>query len=1332
MRSPAIAAPSAAPPTASSPATSNALVNTLVARAFFAVAAIGCITSFLVLVLWPGRGGVPSYLTIAAVPVLFALTIGVAVTMVQRGRLGPGITLVLTGGIATVTAVAVLSGIGLHSVMFGFYAVVIVCAGVLLSSAAAVAFGAACAVTLLAMYWAEITGHLPGVAAVASVPLHTQLLVSLLVVVVSVLLATLLARLLMGALRESTRQEHRFRSLLAIASDWYWEQDAEFRFTQVSSQIAAVTGIAVDDVLGKARWDTPGTLGDSADWEAHRADLVAHRPFRDFRFARLRPDGARVWLSASGEPLHDATGRFTGYWGVAREVTAQVEAETQQRLGDSRFRDLFLLSPVPFILHRNGRGVLANRAAATLFGFDDASDIKDFEIALLTAPVDRELNRERIRLLDGTALGAVVPSRELNMNRRDGEPRRVASHIVRVALADGPASLSIYYDLTEQRRAEADLQHSRAMLTHLFQATPDYLTVSDLDSGRFEMVNEGFERLTGYSQADAVGRTSFELLWPFPEERRAFIDAVRTSRVARNVPATLRRRDGELRKVLFDGAQFELDGRLWLVAAARDISAAEQQRLQYEAMLGSAAVGVAYTRDGVFERTNQAFERMFGWAPGELIGRPVVVVWRSDEDYAAMGQAVEPALSRGEAIDVERVMRRRDDSTFLCRLQGQVVDARAPQSSGTIWITEDVTQRRAEQERLVHSETLLSLVVEANPDYVTVSELDSGRLVIVNDGFTRMTGVTREEAVGRTIYELGIWQDADDRRRFAAQLHERREVRSYPAQLRARDGRAISGLISAATFMSGGVVHITATVRDVTESERTRLEYEAILGSASIGIAFTRDRQFLHVNPRFADMFGWPTGALNGQPGEVVWLSMEDYADVSSTVEPVLATGEPIELERQMRRRDGRVFWCRLMGRAVDPTHPSRGGTIWIAEDITESRATREALAEAKAAAETANRAKSAFLANTSHEIRTPLNSLLGLARLANDAKASDVQRANYLKGILGGAEQLSGLISDILDLSKIEAGKLTLEAVNFDLHALLRNVYAGYRELAAEKGLACHLHLDPRVPQFVAGDPLRVRQIVSNFVANALKFTERGHVDLCADATRNGWIRLAVVDSGIGVDAKAQERLFSPFTQADESTTRRFGGTGLGLSICKQLAELMHGSVGLQSTPGAGSTFWAEVLLPTADTAPEDAVRAAEISLAGVRALLVEDNPVNMLIAATILENWGVSVTQVTDGRQALDSVARYQGDPATRFDIVLMDVHMPVMGGHEATVALRTQYDATQLPIVALTAAALSSEQEMSLELGMNDFVTKPIDAERLRAAVVRWTRPPVATES
>jgi signal transduction histidine kinase/ActR/RegA family two-component response regulator len=451
-----------------------------------------------------------------------------------------------------------------------------------------------------------------------------------------------------------------------------------------------------------------------------------------------------------------------------------------------------------------------------------------------------------------------------------------------------------------------------------------------------------------------------------------------------------------------------------------------------------------------------------------------------------------------------------------------------------------------------------------------------------------------------------------------------------------------------------------------------------------------------------------------------VWPSAEDHAEVLRVYGAQLARGASVDFERTVRRRDGTTFLARLRASAIDPRNPGSSGTIWIVEDITAQRAAEATLAAAKNEAEAANRAKSAFLANTSHEIRTPLNGLMGLARLALDPRSTPEQVREYLHGIQDSARQLTGIISDILDLSKIEAGKLRLERTDFDLHALLESVHASFCQLAEQHGLELTLDIAAGTPRWVNGDPLRVRQIVTNYVSNALKFTVIGSVAIMAVPGREQRVRLAVRDTGVGIDPATQARLFTPFTQADDSTTRRFGGTGLGLAICRQIAHMMDGEVGVESEVDVGSMFWADLHLPRArGRVPADVDPAPCVSLTAMRALLVEDNPVNLMIAEAMLRNWGIEVTTAGNGAEALRAVEAAEG----AFDVVLMDMHMPVMSGYEATRELRRRYAADALPIVALTAAALVSEQQQCMSMGMNAFVTKPIDERHLRETLERF---------
>jgi CheY-like chemotaxis protein len=290
-----------------------------------------------------------------------------------------------------------------------------------------------------------------------------------------------------------------------------------------------------------------------------------------------------------------------------------------------------------------------------------------------------------------------------------------------------------------------------------------------------------------------------------------------------------------------------------------------------------------------------------------------------------------------------------------------------------------------------------------------------------------------------------------------------------------------------------------------------------------------------------------------------------------------------------------------------------------------------------------------------------------------------------------------------------------------------MKTVHHAYHSLAQARSLELILHVADDVPATVRGDPVRLRQILSNYITNGLKFTARGsvliEVERSSDPAHPEHVRFSVSDTGPGIDEATQRRLFQPFTQADESTTRQYGGTGLGLSICKELAALMEGHVGMHSTPGQGSRFWAELPLPLTDAPVIDPRMEAQDTqrLTGLRVLMVEDNPVNMMIGVAMLEQWGVEVAQAIDGVEGLATVERAcaAGQP---FHVVLMDVQMPRLSGHEAARRLRQLHSKEALPIIALTAAALVSEREEALAAGMNDFLTKPIDVHRLRQALIR----------
>ena len=376
-------------------------------------------------------------------------------------------------------------------------------------------------------------------------------------------------------------------------------------------------------------------------------------------------------------------------------------------------------------------------------------------------------------------------------------------------------------------------------------------------------------------------------------------------------------------------------------------------------------------------------------------------------------------------------------------------------------------------------------------------------------------------------------------------------------------------------------------------------------------------------------------------------------------------------------------------------------------------RSSARALEKAEAEALEASRAKSTFLAMMSHELRTPMNGVLGLAH-ALRGTTLDRQQSGYLEMIEQSGHGLMTILNDILDLSKVEAGKLELEAASFDIRKSAAQIVLVWAETARLKGVDLRLEVDPATPAWLVGDDTRVRQILRNLVSNALKFTDVGHVAIRIAPTADGVV-MAVSDTGVGMTPEQGARLFTPFAQGDRSTARRFGGTGLGLAICRQMAELMDGEISVESTPGQGSTFTVRLTLSAA-AAPEDAIDAEpDLDLVGARVLVVDDNAVNQMVARAILEAVGVSVATAADGHTAL---ARLRVED---FDVVLMDVHMPVMDGVEAVRRIRAgEGGRVDLPVVALTADAMIGDAERLLSQGFDDAHPKPIQPAGLLATV------------
>ncbi len=515
--------------------------------------------------------------------------------------------------------------------------------------------------------------------------------------------------------------------------------------------------------------------------------------------------------------------------------------------------------------------------------------------------------------------------------------------------------------------------------------------------------------------------------------------------------------------------------------------------------------------------------------------------------------------------------------------------------------------------------------------------------------------------------------------------------------------------------------------RSQAKLQASEERYRGLVEQAADGI-FMSDAagNYTDVNAAGAQMLGY-------RQHELIRLNIRDvlvaedaarYPNDTSHYEG----GRTATAQWRFRRKDGSSFIGEVVGRPL-----SDGRLLGVLRDVTQHKEAEAALVQAKLAAEAANRAKSMFVSHMSHEIRTPMNAIVGMAYLMRRDPVT-ARQASQLDKINRAAEHLLEIVNDILDLSKIEAGRITLEQRPFRLDDVEQTLVNLAADRAREKGLMFNIDFHALPPALV-GDRTRLAQALLNFLSNAVKFTQRGSICLTAkvlDDTADGVrVRFEVRDTGIGISAEQQTRLFGAFEQADSSTTRRYGGTGLGLTITRQLAQLMSGDSGVVSSLGEGSTFWLTAWFGKADVVPVSTVAGeladpapAEFSShRGRKVLLVEDEPINQLVATAMLDSVGLVYDLAQNGRQAVDLAQRHA------YDLILMDVFMPEMDGMEATRHIRAMARHLHTPILAMTANAFDDDRKACAAAGMNDFIDKPVQPPRLFATLRFWLEQPIA---
>ncbi len=668
--------------------------------------------------------------------------------------------------------------------------------------------------------------------------------------------------------------------------------------------------------------------------------------------------------------------------------------------------------------------------------------------------------------------------------------------------------------------------------------------------------------------------------------------------------------------------------------------------------------------------------------------------------------------------------------------------------------------RKSEGRTRLIIDTALSAVISMD---------EQGRIIGWNAQAEQTFGWTRREAIGRMMTETII----PYAHREAHQQGLERFIKTGEGQVMnkriettalRRDGTEFPIELAVTPLRLENAYSFTAFVVDISErkqAEEALRTSEARLmmtvQGSHIGIwDWNLTTGSIYFSPQWKSQLGHDDHTLTNAFEE--WrmrIHPEDQPFVHKTIQSCLDGDQShFEIEHRLHHQDGNYRWILSRGSVIRDVYGVASRMVGIHIDTTERKRSEEELRAAKESAEAASKAKSEFLANMSHEIRTPMNGVLGTTELLLNSALTDKQR-HLASTVHRSGRTLLAIINDILDFSKIEAGKLDLECVGFDLLQVLEESLELFMEAGRRKKLELTQQIDERVPRYLKGDPVRFRQILMNLLSNAIKFTETGGITLVAEflsgTTTHALLRFAVSDTGIGIPAAAKLRIFDAFSQADGSTTRRFGGTGLGLSIAKQLVALMGGAITVESEPGRGSTFAFSAqfelqplstgsdttvacysppphsyLVPDhagGSTHPLGSPSQADAQPDGQAAgciLLAEDSPVNREVAVGMLEQLGYQVEIAENGRQALLATEH------AHFDLILMDCQMPEMDGLTATSEIRqreTEAGRSRLPIIALTANAMQGDRELCLSAGMDDYLTKPYTQMQLREIIQKW---------
>ncbi len=900
------------------------------------------------------------------------------------------------------------------------------------------------------------------------------------------------------------------------------------------------------------------------------------------------------------------------------------------------------------------------------------------------------------------------------------------------------ATISFVTDITEQKRAEAALQESESKYRLLIDHSSD-LIWNLTPEGIFTYLSASWERMTGYPPASLVNTSFQQIVHPDDltvclEYLQSMIEAKETRpgpeyRV-RHADGTWHWHSANATPVLGPEGGF-----VSMVGVSRDITAQKQAEAKirenetnfrtFFETIGDMIV--VATTEGKILFTNEALKHKLGYEAHELAGMHILELHPADKRLEA--REIFEAMLRGERESCPLPVATK--SGVCVFVETRVWFGRWNNQDCVFGLIKDLS---AEEEAKQRFEKLF----RNNPALMALTTLPERAFTDVNDAFLRVLGYERADVVGKTATDLGLFPDEEQQKTVARRLQADQYISDQEIQVRRRDGVLLEGLFSGEVISNQGRQYFLTVMIDITRLKRAevslreeRMRLDSIIQGTNVGTwewnVQTGETIF---NERWADMIGYSLQELAPVSIET-WgkhVHPEDLAGSNALLEAHFRGELPYyECECRMRHKDGRWVW--VFDRGSVAGWDGEGRPLWMYgthQDITKRKEAEAELRAQREMALQASRAKGEFLSIMSHEIRTPLNAIIGMSDLLAETKLDEDQQ-NYVHTFRNAGESLLAIINNILDYSKIEAGKVDIEHLDFDLIDLLEKVSSILALQAHKKHLELVVDIHSDVPPVVIGDAERLRQVLMNLIGNAIKFTGQGEVRVLLQAAQEASsdatcaVSFAIEDTGVGIPADKLPLIFERFSQADSSVTRKFGGTGLGLAISSKLVTLMGGTLEVKSEEGQGSRFFFTIPLGRAKDEgfrPRDAV----IDLRGVGVLVVDDNATNRMIVNRMLTPWGASVTEAFDAKDAMKELRRRMRAGSASYDLIILDRHMPGMDGFELAEFIHNDPRLAGSKMVMMTSDSFNIDTHRVRQAGISGYLVKPVKKSALKELIMR----------